>query len=137
VSHASALFKISALAILNGDLIEREGRSDKEFHFQNWFRRRLDSLGVHYDSPGRNTYPDFRLVEHSEGYEVKGLAYPGREADYDSNSQVPCGEHNGRKVYYAFGRYPALPDGSSYPVLDFVLCHGELSERGQHVRSRE
>jgi hypothetical protein len=126
VSHASALFKISALAILNGDLIEREGRSDKEFHFQNWFRRRLDSLGVHYDSPGRNTYPDFRLVEHSEGYEVKGLAYPGREADYDSNSQVPCGEHNGRKVYYAFGRYPALPDGSSYPVLDFVLCHGSF-----------
>jgi hypothetical protein len=86
----------------------------------------LDTFGVHYDSPGRNTYPDFRLVEHTEGYEVKGLAYPGREADYDCNSQVPCGEHNGRKVYYAFGRYPASPDGNSYPVLDFVLCHGSF-----------
>lgn len=126
MSHASALFKICARAILESDLIEREGRSDKEFHFQNWFRRRLDSLGVNYDSPGRNTYPDFRLVGNAEGYEVKGLAYPGREADYDCNSQVPCGEHNGRRVYYAFGRYPAAPDGNSYPVLDFVLCHGSF-----------
>lgn len=112
--------------MVDGELIEREGRSDKEFHFQNWFRHRLNSLGLHYDQPGRNTYPDFRLVGHAEGYEVKGLAYPGREADYDCNSQVPCGEHNGRQVYYAFGRYPAAPDGNTYPVLDFVLCHGSF-----------
>jgi hypothetical protein len=126
VSYASALFKLCVRAIVDGELIEREGRSDKEFHFQNWFSRRLKSLGVHYDQPGRNMYPDFRLVGHAEGYEVKGLAYPGREADYDCNSQVPCGEHNGRKVYYAFGRYPAAPDGNTYPVLDFVLCHGSF-----------
>lgn len=118
--------KICVRAILDGELIRREGRSDKELHFQNWFSRRLDTLGINYDSPGRNTYPDCRLVLHPEGYEVKGLAYPGREADYDCNSQVPCGEHNGRKVYYAFGRYPATPDGNSYPVLDFVLCHGSF-----------
>lgn len=104
MSYASALFKLCVGAIVDGELIEREGRSDKEFHFQNWFSRRLNSLGIHYDQPGRNTYPDFRLVGHAEGYEVKGLAYPGREADYDCNSQVPCGEHNGRRVYYAFGR---------------------------------
>ena len=97
MSYASALFKLCVRAIGDGELIEREGRSDKEFHFQNWFSRRLNSLGVHYDQPGRNTYPDFRLVGHAEGYEVKGLAYPGREADYDCNSQVPCGQHNGRK----------------------------------------
>ncbi len=57
---------------------------------------------------------------------TQGLAYPGREADYDCNSQVPCGEHNGRQVYYVFGRYPVNPDGNRYPVLDLVLCHGSF-----------
>jgi hypothetical protein len=126
VSKASAIFKLCVQAIRDGELIEREGRMDKEFHFQNWFRRRLESLGLNFDSPGRNSYPDFRLVRYPEGYELKGLAYPGREADYDCNSQVPYGEHNGRQVYYVFGRYPTDPDGNRYPVLDLVLCHGSF-----------
>jgi hypothetical protein len=57
---------------------------------------------------------------------LKGLAYPGRDASYDCNSQVPRGEHNGRAVYYVFGRYPKEPDGNSYPVLDLVICHGSF-----------
>ena len=126
MSNASAIFKVCVQAIRDGELIEREGRSDKEFHFQNWFKKRLESLTLNYDSPGRNSYPDFRLVQYAEGYELKGLAYPGREADYDCNSQFPCGEHNGRQVYYVFGRYPTNPDGNRYPVLDFVLCHGSF-----------
>lgn len=126
MSNASTIFKACVEAIQRGELIEREGRSDKEFHFQNWFQRRLEAIGLNYDSPGRNTYPDFRLVRFAEGFELKGLAYPGREADYDCNSQVPCGEHNGRQVYYVFGRYPVDPDGNRYPVLDLVLCHGSL-----------
>ena len=113
-------------AIREGELIEREGRSDKEFHFQNWFKRRLETLGLNFDSPGRNTYPDFRLVNSAEGFEIKGLAYPGRAASYDCNSQVPRGEHNGRQVYYVFGRYPSRPDGNRYPVVDLVLCHGSF-----------
>jgi len=126
VSSATSIFKFCVEAIRDGKLIEREGRSDKEFHFQNWFERRLDDLELNYDSPGRNSYPDFRLVGTPEGYELKGLAYPGREATYDCNSQVPRGEHNGRTVFYVFGRYPAQPDGNSYPVLDIVLCHGSF-----------
>lgn len=126
VSNASSLFKECVHAIARGVLIEREGRSDKEFHFQNWFKRRLEAVGLNFDSPGRNSYPDFRLVRFAEGFELKGLAYPGREVDYDCNSQVPCGEHNGRQVYYVFGRYPANPDGNRYPVLDLVLCHGSF-----------
>ena len=126
MANASSVFKQCVHAIRDGELIEREGRSDKEFHFQNWFEKRLSGLGLHYDSPGRNSYPDFRLVRHAEGYELKGLAYPGREADYDCNSQVPRGEHNGRQVYYVFGRYPAKPDGNRFPVLDLVLCHGNF-----------
>jgi hypothetical protein len=71
-------------------------------------------------------YPDFRLVASTDGFEVKGLAYPGREANYDCNSQVPSGSHNGRSIFYIFGRYPSDPDGDSYPVLDLVVCHGDF-----------
>ena len=60
------------------------------------------------------------------GYEVKGLAYPGREATYDANSQMPTGFHNGRAIYYVFGRYPKDPDGDEYPVIDLVLFHGDF-----------
>lgn len=124
--NAAAIFKNCVLAIRQGTLIEREGKNDKEFHFQNWFEKRLEAMQLSFDSPGRNTYPDFRLVHSPEGYELKALAYPGREADYDCNSQVPRGEHNGRQVFYVFGRYPKNPDGNRYPVLDLVLCHGSF-----------
>lgn len=120
------IFRHCTLAIHSGQLIRRESRQDKEFHFQNWFRTQLDKIGFHYEMGGRNQYPDFRMVRFSEGYEVKGLAYPGREVNYDANSQTPSGHHNGRTIFYVFGRYPALPDGETYPVLDFVICHGDF-----------
>ncbi len=126
MSKVSSIFTSCVQAIRNGVLIERKDRNDKEFHFQNWFKDRLESMGLNFDSPGRNLYPDFRLVHDAEGFELKGLAYPGREANYDCNSQAPCGEHNGRQVYYVFGRYPKDPDGNCYPVLDLVLCHGSF-----------
>lgn len=126
MSRACLLFATCVAAIRNGELIERSGRGDKEFHFQNWFRKRLRSARLNFDTPGRNTYPDFCLVNFAEGFELKALAYPGREADYDCNSQVPRGEHNGRQVYYVFGRYPSRPDGNRYPVLDLVICHGSF-----------
>ena len=66
------------------------------------------------------------MVAATDGYELKGLAYPGRDASFDSNSQVPTGFHNGRTIYYVFGRYPKEPDGNSYPVLDLVVCHGDF-----------
>jgi len=107
-------------------LIERVSATDKEYHFQNWFKARLAETGLNFESAGRSTYPDFRMVATTEGYELKGLAYPGRTANFDSNSQVPSGFHNGRTVYYVFGRYPKKPDGKTYPVLDLVLCHGNF-----------
>ncbi len=107
-------------------VIQRVSRSDKEFHFQNWVGARLDDAGLQHDSLGRNSYPDFTLVHHPEGYEVKGLQWPGREASYDSNSRVPTGMHNGRTTYYVFGRYPADTDDPEYPVIDLVLCHGDF-----------
>ena len=113
-------------AIRRGILIHRATRQDKEFHFQDWLAQRLNELSILFDPPARNTYPDVRLVETPEGYEVKGLAYPGREATYDSNSQVPSGYHNGRTIYYVFGRYPKDPEDNDYPVIDLVMCHGDF-----------
>lgn len=129
MTASTTIFEIFAAcvgAIRGGKLIRRESRQDKEFHFQNWFRDRLAELEHSYETGGRNSYPDFRIVQLTEGYEVKGLAYPGREVNYDCNSQVPTGHHNGRTIFYVFGRYPAKPDGNSYPVLDLVLCHGDF-----------
>jgi hypothetical protein len=113
-------------AIREGKLIQRETLKDKEFHFQNWAQTRLEETNLHYEKGGRNSYPDFRMVHSPEGYEVKGLAYPGREVNYDANSQIPSGSHNGRVIFYIFGRYPDKPDGNSYPTLDLVICHGDF-----------
>jgi hypothetical protein len=128
------IFAECVSAICNGELIESISSKDKEFHFQNWFQKRLEKLQIHYETSGRNSYPDFRIVEIPEGYELKGLAWPGREKDYDCNSQVPTGFHNGRTVYYVFGRYPSdlseYKESSSgkkqYPVIDLVICHGDF-----------
>lgn len=113
-------------AIGRGKLITRESSQDKEFHFQNWFKQRLEETKLNFEQRGRNTYPDFSLVAYQDGYELKGLAYPGRDANFDSNSQTPSGFHNGRNIYYVFGRYPKNPDGNTYPVLDLVICHGDF-----------
>ena len=113
-------------AIRRNQMIRRVSRQDKEFHFQNWVRSRLEETGFNHEMGGRNSYPDFRMVQVTDGYEVKGLAYPGRELNYDCNSQVPSGYHNGRTIFYVFGRYPSQPDGDTYPVLDLVICHGDF-----------
>lgn len=128
------VYEQCVLAVQAGELVESVSAKDKEFHFQNWFQKRLANLALHFEGSGRNTYPDFCLVEYTEGYEIKGLAWPGRERDYDSNSQVPTGYHNGRQIYYVFGRYPAdltqyADQGNGqrqYPVVDLVVCHGDF-----------
>ncbi len=113
-------------AIRQGSLIERVSKKDKEYHLQNWFKDRLEEIGANFEVGSRNKYPDFRMVTTTEGYELKGLAYPGRDVNFDSNSQMPTGYHNGRTIYYVFGRYPKEPDGDTYPVIDLVLCHGDF-----------
>ena len=123
---AAVLFATCVEAVQNGSLIDRVSETDKEFSFQNWMGTMLVESGMLFDEPSRNAYPDFRLINLPVGFEVKGLGYPGREANYDCNSQIPSGMHNGREIYYVFGRYPTKPDGSSYPILDMVICHGDF-----------
>ena len=121
------VFSRCVAAIRKNVLIQRVSATDKEFHFQKWFKARLKENGQEFDESGRNKYPDFLMVRFTDGYELKGLAYPGRYVDFDSNSQVPTGFHNGRTIYYVFGRYPKNPDGPSYPVLDLVVIPFKLS----------
>lgn len=132
-STCFAVFSQCVHAADTGELIQSVSARDKEFHFQNWFRSRLEQTGAHFEEGRRNSYPDFSMVEHAEGYEVKGLAWPGRVRNYDANSQMPTGRHNGRSIFYVFGRYPAdlepYPDhghGRQYPVIDLVMCHGSF-----------
>ncbi len=134
MSIALDVFATCVEAVQRGELIESVSSKDKEFHFQNWFQKRLESLNVFFEASGRNAYPDFRMVNSADGFEVKGLAWPGRERDYDCNSQVPSGCHNGRQVFYVFGRYPAdlapytteVAGRRCYPVIDLVICHGDF-----------
>jgi len=71
------IFKACIHAIHDGKLIIPESSRDKEFHFQNWCQQRIEEAELRYDIGGRNTYPDFKLVEHTEGYEVKGFGTYG------------------------------------------------------------
>ena len=73
-------------AITQRVLIQSVSSTDKEFHFQNWFKDRLKETGFNFKIGGRNSYPDFRMVKSTDGYELKGLAYPGRSTSFDSNS---------------------------------------------------
>lgn len=124
-------------AVQQSVLIERSSRSDKEFHFQNWFAGRLAKLNLNYDPPRRNSYPDFRFVASPIGFELKGLAFPGRITSFDCNSQVCTGSHNGRTIYYVFGRYPKSNE-STYPVLDLVVCHGNfLNARHDYIHKNK
>ena len=50
-------FERCAAGVRERLLITRASRLDKEFHFQNWFRARLESTGLKHEQGGRNTYP--------------------------------------------------------------------------------
>ena len=134
------VFDECARAITDRVLIHRASDQDKEFHFQNWVRQRLEALDLSPHQTGRNSFPDF-VLPNAEGYEVKGLAHPGRYLNYDSNSQPPTGAHDGwSPIFYVFGRYPK-GSGETFPVLDLVICHGdflnadhEYVHRNRHVK---
>ncbi|MFE0098997.1 hypothetical protein [Streptomyces sp. NPDC059009] len=122
----TSLFLSCFEAMRRGELIHRRSRRDKEFHFQDWVGDRLDQTGFGWEETKRNKYPDYVVTDHLEGYEVKGLEDPGRQADFDCNSQLATGVHDGRSIYYVFGRYPKRPEGDEFPVLDLVVCHGDF-----------
>ncbi len=120
----------------NGVLVRRAGQRDKEFHLQNWFEDRLATLGLHARSAGRNAFPDFVLDGEQEGYEIKGLATPGRDQNFDANSQMPRPDHDGVRVFYVFGRYPDKVPGDAFPILDLVVCDAALLSTASEYEHR-
>ncbi len=114
----------------NGVRTSRIGQ-DKEFHFQNWVYDRILEAGFTSAAAGRNTYPDFPIDGTDESYEVKGITVRSRENDFDSNSALPSGKHNGREVLYVFGRYDSAAVGGETPqVHDIVIVHGSFLNAG-------
>lgn len=55
MSAVIVAFEKCVPAIDSRVMIERKSLSDKEFHFQNWIRGRLDEVGSNYETGGRNT----------------------------------------------------------------------------------
>ena len=55
MSVALDVFQKCVEAVQQGELIESVSAKDKEFHFQNWFQKRLESLGLFFEASGRNT----------------------------------------------------------------------------------
>lgn len=125
-STCFSVFKTCVDSIKSNTLVKKESIHDKEFHFQNWCGERIRDAGFNTDDVSRNKYPDYTLVDYPEGYEIKGLEYPGRETNFDSNSNVPSGLHNGRAIFYIFGRYPKAPEDLEFPLVDLIICHGDF-----------
>ncbi len=46
------VFEKCVQAVQAGELIESVSAKDKEFHFQNWFQKRLQSLSMHFGGRG-------------------------------------------------------------------------------------
>jgi hypothetical protein len=127
-SSCAAAFAAFASARRRAVLIRRVSPSDKEFHFQRWVGDRLTDAGLPHDSPGRISFPDFTLVHHPEGYEVKGLRWPGREANYDSNSRVPTGMHNDRTIWYVYGDLLVRDRKMYVAPTPFALTNGTTGQ---------
>lgn len=130
MTTAWKIFDASREAIARGVRTSRIG-TDKEFHFQNWVYDRIVEAGYSSPEGGRNSYPDFPIEETDESFEVKGITVGSREGDFDSNSAMPSGRHDGRDVLYVFGRYDNAQVGRENPrVHDMVIVHGSFLNAG-------
>ena len=56
---STTVFKRCVEAIKRGSLVERVSATDKEYHFQNWFKARLAETGFNFED---------RRAEHLSGF---------------------------------------------------------------------
>lgn len=125
VTRCFDLFAACSDAMDSGALMTKRSKSDKEYFFQDWVRQRLETIaGDRFSDMGRNGYPDFVMSDVAEGYELKGLALPGRKS-IDSNSRYPKPQDRGREIFYVFGRYPTTTD-MTLGLSDFIICHASF-----------
>lgn len=114
-----------------GIMIHRSDAADKEFPLQNFCKAAFDadaSLMIQQNS--RNGFPDFLMEFCPEAYEIKGLEFPGRNATFDANSDMPQAISDGRELFYVFGRYSSKDSSGNalvdFPLYDLVICPGSL-----------
>ena len=117
-----SVFTNCVKAIRNNRLIGRVSATDKEFHFQNWFQTRLEEIEENYEVGGRNAYPDFRMVASTDGYELKGLAYPGRDARLTAIAKSLPATITGERFTTSLAAIRRFPTGIPIPcsILSFV-----------------
>lgn len=123
-------------------LIGKKHARDKEFFFQGWVKKYITKAlnnifpNIEVVEQGRNSFPDFLVRDATtgkpiQGYEVKGLAIPGRSDTFDANSKLPRGcnrlsDGTEYDVYYIFGRYRNTDKSLKVELADLVVFHGDL-----------
>ena len=122
-----AIFKHCVEAINQGVLIKRVSSSDKEFHFQNWFQDRLKETGFNFEIGGRNSYPDFRIVKATDGYELIGYSF-----DLKTNEIIPKKVLNpgaGREHIFRAWRIKGAPSMAvSLRPIEIVVAETDLTD---------
>jgi len=129
-TNAVEIFVEMAGAAAGGVRMIPRSPGDKEYFPQDWFKDRLEAIGLPHEQQGRNSYPDFWVNGPSaiEGYEIKSLsASTGRPArkDIDFNSTIPSGRKNGREIFLVFFLYTGS-GGNERAVHSISLAHGDL-----------
>ena len=108
----------------NIDMIPRS-KFDKEFFPQDWFADRLDDLSLSYDLQGRNSYPDFWVLEKDqllEGFEIKSLEFSDNlRKTIDFNSTIPSGKKSNKNMFLVFFLY--LKEGTYRKVHTINISH--------------
>lgn len=136
VAAVGKVFLACDRAIAQGVALRPPDPGQSGSPFQNWFEDSLLHAELRSRSLGRNSWPDFVLLDHDEGYELKGLTVgnAGRWRDFDANSRSPKGVHDGRRIFYVFGRYPKRAAHERVALYDLVICDGSfLGREGQLV----
>ena len=98
---------------------------DKEFFSQDWFADRLEDLSLNYELQGRNSYPDFWVMEKEqilEGFEIKSLEFSDNlRKTVDFNSTIPSGKKSGKNMFLVFFLY--VKEGSDRIVHTINISH--------------
>ncbi|ETX05648.1 MAG: hypothetical protein ETSY2_21770, partial [Candidatus Entotheonella gemina] len=144
MSRACVIFKTCVQAMKDGVLIEREGRSDKEFHFQNWFKKRLEAIDLNYvfgrypAKPDGNQYPVLDLVFCHGSFLNADHEYVHQNKSFRGFGSYGDILVRDRKMYVAPTPY-ALAEGTAhrrtlllpaaYPVDDDLVEVGTLTRR--------
>jgi hypothetical protein len=74
MSTESAILTVFAhciRAIHSGKLIHRTSRQDKEFHFQDWFRTRLEESGLHYKRKSTELWKPWLITSTNRGHNLR------------------------------------------------------------------